>query len=154
MWKLFFWKTSIALRGMASWNVLMFLKIVTKRREIQKSKLNNPLTKFLKKKSHSILSRRDFLKLFICFAITWNFNFSVNLLTSFLPTPRLLPTAQSLNIYKYIFKSPLIYKNFPRGDNYFNLFCSMVILHAEYHSFKIFVCFWLAQIHRLILQIS
>ena len=66
MWKLF-WKSSIALGDIAPWNVLMFLKIVTKWREIQKSKLNNSLTNwaFQKTFSHSILSRRAFLKLFI-----------------------------------------------------------------------------------------
>ena len=84
MWKLF-WKSSIALGDIASWNVLMFLKIVTKWREIQKSKLNNSLTNwaFQKNFSHSILSRRAFLKLFICFTVSWNFNFAVNLVTSF-----------------------------------------------------------------------
>ena len=68
MWKLF-WKSSIALGDIASWNVLMFLKLVTKWREIQKSKLNNSLTNwtFQKNCSHSNLSRRAFLKLFICF---------------------------------------------------------------------------------------
>ena len=42
MWKIV-WKSSIALGDIASWNVLMFLKLVTKWREIQKSKLNNSL---------------------------------------------------------------------------------------------------------------
>ena len=37
-------KRSIALAYIASWNVLMFLKIVTKWREIQELKLNNSLT--------------------------------------------------------------------------------------------------------------
>ena len=47
-------KRSIALAYIASWNVLMFLKIVTKWREIQELQLNNSLTnwafqkKFLK----------------------------------------------------------------------------------------------------------
>ena len=52
--------------------------------EIQKSKLNNSSTNgaFQKNFSHSILSRRAFLKLFICFAISWNFDFAVNLVTS------------------------------------------------------------------------
>ena len=42
MWKIV-WKSSIALGDIASWNVLMFLKLVAKWREIQKSKLNNSL---------------------------------------------------------------------------------------------------------------
>ena len=37
------WKSWIALGDIASWNVLMFLKLVAKWREIQKSKLNNSL---------------------------------------------------------------------------------------------------------------
>ena len=58
-------------------------KKVTKWREIQKSKLNNSLTKcaFQKIFSHSILSRLAFLKLFICSAIAWNLYFAVNLVT-------------------------------------------------------------------------
>ena len=88
MWKLF-WKSSIALGGIASWNVL-FLKIVTKRREIQKSKLNNSLTNYAFPKifSHLFLSGHALSKLFICFAITWNLNFAVNLVTSFPPKNR------------------------------------------------------------------
>ena len=84
MWKNF-WKSSIGLGDIASWNVLMFLKIVTKWREIQKSKLNNSPTDwvFEKKFSHLFLSRHVLSKLFICFAIPWNFNFAVNLVTSF-----------------------------------------------------------------------
>ena len=42
MWKIV-WKSWIALGDIASWNVLMFLKLVAKWREIQKSKLNNSL---------------------------------------------------------------------------------------------------------------
>ena len=84
MWKEF-WKSSIALGDIASWNVLMFLKIVTKWREIKKSKPHKSLTNwvFEKKNSHSILSRSAFLKFFICFAISWNFDFAVNLEASF-----------------------------------------------------------------------
>ena len=84
MWKNF-WKSSIGLGDIASWNVLMFLKIVTKWREIKKSKLNNSLTNwvFEKKFSHLFLSRHILSKLLICFAISWNFNFAVNLVTSF-----------------------------------------------------------------------
>ena len=63
----------------------MFLKIVTKWREIQKSKLNNSPTDWVFEKifSHLFLSRHVLSKLFICFAIPWNFNFAVNLVTSF-----------------------------------------------------------------------
>ena len=84
MWKKF-WKSSIGLGDIASWNVLMFLKIVTKWREIQKSKLNNSPTDWVFEKifSHLFLSRHVLSKLFICFAIPWNFNFAVNLVTSF-----------------------------------------------------------------------
>ena len=80
-----FWKISIGLRDIASWNVLMFLKIVTKWREIQKSKLNNSPTDWVFEIffSHLFLSRHVLSKLFICFAIPWNFNFAVNLVTSF-----------------------------------------------------------------------
>ena len=67
-------KRSIALGDVASWNVLMFLKIVTKWPEIQKSKLNNSLFTF-----YSI----TYFTIFTCFAISWNFNFAVNLVTSF-----------------------------------------------------------------------
>ena len=73
MWK-DLWKRSIALGDVASWNVLMFLKIVTKWPEIQKSKLNNSLFTF-----YSI----TYFTIFTCFAISWNFNFAVNLVTSF-----------------------------------------------------------------------
>ena len=84
MWKNF-WKSSIGLGDIASWNVLMFLKIVTKWREIQKSKLNNSPTDWVFEKlfSHLFLSRHVLSKLFICFAIPWNFNFAVNLVMSF-----------------------------------------------------------------------
>ena len=85
MWKNF-WKISIGLRDIASWNVLMFLKIVSKWREIKKSnRLNNSPTDWVFKKmfSHLFLSRHVLSKLFICFAIPWNFNFAVNLVTSF-----------------------------------------------------------------------
>ena len=84
MWKNF-WKSSIGLGDIASWNVLMFLKIVKKWREIKKSKLNNSLTDWVFEKifSHLFLSRHVLSKLFICFAIPWNFNFAVNLVTSF-----------------------------------------------------------------------
>ena len=84
MWKKF-WKSSIGLGDIASWNVLMFLKIVTKWREIQKLKLNNSPTDWVFEKnfSHLFLSRHVLSKLFICFAITWNFNFAANLVTSF-----------------------------------------------------------------------
>ena len=60
----------------------MFLKIVTKWQKIKKSKLNNSLTNraFQKIVSHSILLRRAFLKLLICFAMSW---IAVNLVTSF-----------------------------------------------------------------------
>ena len=73
MWK-DLWKRSIALGDVASWNVLMFLKIVTKWPEIQKSNLNNSLFTF-----YSI----TYFTIFTCFAISWNFNFAVNLVTSF-----------------------------------------------------------------------
>ena len=80
-----FWKSSIGLGDIASWNVLIFLKIVTKWREIQKSKLNNSPTDWVFEKifSHLFLSRHVLSKLFICFAIPWNFNFAVNIVTSF-----------------------------------------------------------------------
>ena len=84
MWK-HFWKSSIGLGDIASWNVLVFLKIVTKWREIQKPKLNDSPTYWVFEKffSHLFLSRHVLSKLFICFAIPWNFNFAVNLVTSF-----------------------------------------------------------------------
>ena len=64
-------------RKWTSWNVLTFLKIVTNWRKTQKSKLNNSLTNwvFQKNVSHFILSLPALFKLFICFAISWNFNF-------------------------------------------------------------------------------
>ena len=54
-------------------------------REIQKSKLNNSPTDWVFEKifSHLFLSRHVLSKLFICFAIPWNFNFAINLVTSF-----------------------------------------------------------------------
>ena len=70
MWK-DLWKRSIALGDVVSWNVLMFLKIVTKWPEIQKYKLNNLY-------SHSILSRislyllvSPYLEILILLSILW-----------------------------------------------------------------------------------
>ena len=63
----------------------MFLKTGTKWQEIQKSELKtikpNELFKIFF--SHFILSRRALFKLLNCFAIPRNFNFAVNLVTSF-----------------------------------------------------------------------
>ena len=61
-------------------NVLLFLKIVTKWREIQKSRLNNSLANLFFKKIFTfvpISSRSS--KLFFCFASSLNLNFAVNL---------------------------------------------------------------------------
>ena len=80
MWKNF-WKSSISLGDIASWNVLMFLKIVTKWREIRKLKLNNSLTNWAFFTFYSI--RSCFFKLFDCFALSWNLNSAVNLVTAF-----------------------------------------------------------------------
>ena len=52
------WKNSIALGDIASWNVLMCLKIVTKWREIKKSKLKNSLTNWPFQKFFHILFLR------------------------------------------------------------------------------------------------
>ena len=79
-------KRSIALAYIASWNVLMFLKIVTKWREIQELKLNNSLTNWAFQKN--FLKKIGFvascsLKLLIFHIVSWNFNFAVNHVTSF-----------------------------------------------------------------------
>ena len=50
MWKKF-WQSSFALGDIASWNVLMFLKIVTEWQEIQKLKFNNSLTNWVFEKN-------------------------------------------------------------------------------------------------------
>ena len=50
------WKSSIALGDIASW-MYLFLKIVTKWREIQQSKLNNSLTNYLLKIFHIVFYR-------------------------------------------------------------------------------------------------
>ena len=79
-----FWKKINWFRRYSILNCL-YVCLVTKWRKIQKSKLNNSPTDWIFEKnfSHLFLSRHVLSKLFICFAIPWNFNFAVNLVTSF-----------------------------------------------------------------------
>ena len=90
----------------------MFLKIVTKWQEIQKSKLNNSLTNwvFEKQFSHSILSQCAFLALFICFAISWNFNFAVKLVMSFSRQKLLKPQNKKQDVLEYKVLPSYMYK--------------------------------------------
>ena len=79
-----FWKKINWFRRYSILNCL-YVCLVTKWRKIKKSKLNNSPTDWVFEKnfSHLFLSRHVLSKLFICFAIPWNFNFAVNLVTSF-----------------------------------------------------------------------
>ena len=90
----------------------MFLKIVTKWQEIQKSKLNNSLTNWVFEKwfSHSILSQCAFLALFICFAISWNFNFAVKLVMSFSRQKLLKPQNKKQDVLEYKVLPSYMYK--------------------------------------------
>jgi len=69
-------------KEVAFWNLLMSLKIVTKWWQIRKTELNNFLTNNIDlfKKT---LPRHALSKLLICYAISWNLNFTVNLVMSF-----------------------------------------------------------------------
>ena len=80
-----FLKSSIGLKDIAFWNLPMFLKIVTKWRHIWKSELNNFLTNWAFEKffSRLTLSFHGLSELLICYAISWNLTFTVNLETSF-----------------------------------------------------------------------
>ena len=79
-----FWKKINWFRRYSILNCL-YVCLVTKWWKIKKSKLNNSPTDWVFEKnfSHLFLSRHVLSKLFICFAIPWNFNFAVNLVTSF-----------------------------------------------------------------------
>ena len=85
MWKNF-WKSSIGLGD--NYGILKcpyVSKNSNKMARNSKSKLHNSPTDWVFENifSHLFLSRHVLWKLFICFAIPWNFNFAVNLVTSF-----------------------------------------------------------------------
>ena len=83
--KNFFWKSSIALGDTTFWSVFIFLKIIKKWWEIQKSKLKNYLTNWaFQNNFYNWFYRVVLFKNHLFFYInSWNFNFAVNHVTSF-----------------------------------------------------------------------
>ena len=78
-------KSSISLGDITFWNVFIFLKIIKKWWEIEKSKLKNYLTNWaFQNNSHNWFYRVVLFKNHLFFYITSrNFNFAVNHVTSF-----------------------------------------------------------------------
>ena len=78
-------KSSISLGDITFWNVFIFLKIIKKWWEIEKSKLKNYLTNWaFQNNSHNWFYRVVLFKNHFFFYITSrNFNFAVNHVTSF-----------------------------------------------------------------------